>query len=216
MNQNKAAIFKAITNGNESAHQLKAGQIEATANSMLDSIAALQPPLPFDDIIESFRQRINSDKIAGSIESIDSIDHLPATISHYLSNHRLPADIALQPCDDLVNLDWGELNVRHHANSDELVAVTMGQWGIAETGSIVINSAKDSPVLLNFLASHHILVIYEKNILAMLEDYATKINSLSDYRIACLITGASGTTDIEGVLVNGAHGPEKLHIITIR
>ena len=28
-----------------------------------------------------------------------------------------------------------------------------------------------------------------------------------------LVTGASGTTDIEGVLVRGAHGPRSLHVV---
>jgi len=28
-----------------------------------------------------------------------------------------------------------------------------------------------------------------------------------------IITGASGTTDIEGILVRGAHGPRNLHIV---
>jgi L-lactate dehydrogenase complex protein LldG len=30
-----------------------------------------------------------------------------------------------------------------------------------------------------------------------------------------LITGASGTTDIEGSLVKGAHGPRDLHIVLV-
>jgi L-lactate dehydrogenase complex protein LldG len=31
----------------------------------------------------------------------------------------------------------------------------------------------------------------------------------------CLISGVSGTTDIEGVLIQGAHGPEVLHMIIV-
>ena len=87
---------------------------------------------------------------------------------------------------------------------------------VAPIGSVVIRSAADSPVLLNFLPSHHILVIAEKNIIANLEDFAIKTASISEQRMVCLVTGASGTTDIEGVLVNGAHGPEHLHIISVK
>ena len=216
MNRDKAAILRAISGGKKSTGDHRAEHIEAAASGMLDNIDELQPPLPFKDRIESFRHRINSDKIAASIESLDHFTDLPSAVASYLSEQRLPADIALQPCSTLVNLDWQAIKISHQAGSDQKVAVTLGQWGIAETGSIVINSAKDSPVLLNFLASHHILVIEEKNIFASLEDYATKIDSLNEYRMVCLITGASGTTDIEGVLVNGAHGPEHLHIVTIR
>lgn len=216
MNQNKSAILSAISKGNPLAGDQQAKDIESAASHMLDSIADLQPSLPIEDTVESFRQRISSNKIAATIESIDQIDDLPTAIAGYLAKQGLDADIVIQPCDRLVSLDWKGIRIRHQAGSDEPLAVTLGQLGIAETGSIVISSGSDSPVLLNFLASHHILVIEEKNIVASLEDCAPRINSLSDYRTVCLITGASGTTDIEGILVNGAHGPEHLHVITIR
>ena len=216
MNHNKATIFKSISNNEAISKASQADSIEAFANGLLDQIGSMQPPLPYADRVKCFHQRINSDKIAASIESIETIEHLPASIQCYLSNNQLAADIALQPTETLINLDLDAFNIKFKAGSNEQVAVTMGHWGIAETGSIVIHSAPDSPVLLNFLASHHIIVIHEKNILANLEDYAARIHSLNEHRMVCLITGASGTTDIEGVLVNGAHGPEHLHIITIK
>ena len=43
-----------------------------------------------------------------------------------------------------------------------------------------------------------------------LEDYAAQVRAEAAPRNVNLITGASGTTDIEGVLTRGAHGPRKL------
>ena len=216
MNNQKKAIFKAIENTETKNQVIDSETIELMAAQLLETSANLTPLLPVADKVESFHQRINSDKIAGTVESINRIEDLPAAVSIYISKHSLPMDIALQPTQTFTTLDWNAFKVRHQAHSDEKLAISLGQWGIAETGSVVINSAVDSPILLNFLPSHHILVIFEKNIVASLEDYAARPNRLNEQRTACLITGASGTTDIEGVLVNGAHGPEHLHIITIK
>ena len=80
-----------------------------------------------------------------------------------------------------------------------------------------MHSASDAPVLLNFLPAVHIVAVHASSIVAHLEDYAAAARRAGDPapRNACLITGASGTTDIEGNLVLGAHGPRELHIIVI-
>jgi L-lactate dehydrogenase complex protein LldG len=52
-------------------------------------------------------------------------------------------------------------------------------------------------------------------ILPHLEDYAEVAARTSVPRNAGLVTGASGTTDIEGSYVRGAHGPRFLHVIVI-
>ena len=50
---------------------------------------------------------------------------------------------------------------------------------------------------------------------AYLEDYAALLGRPAAPRNAILITGASGTTDIEGSYVRGAHGPGYLHVVLI-
>jgi L-lactate dehydrogenase complex protein LldG len=60
---------------------------------------------------------------------------------------------------------------------------------------------------------HHIVALRASTIVAYLEDYATQ--SCPSPRNANIITGASGTTDIEGSYVCGAHGPSFLHILRI-
>ena len=96
---------------------------------------------------------------------------------------------------------------------DEILAVGVALWGIAETGSLVFHSSPSSPVLNNFLPLHHIVLLHERDILAYLEDYAAAVRGQRPPRNANLITGASGTTDIEGSLVLGAHGPRYMHVV---
>ena len=52
-------------------------------------------------------------------------------------------------------------------------------------------------------------------ILPHLEDYAEAAAQTSAPRNAGLVTGASGTTDIEGSYVRGAHGPRFLHVVVV-
>ena len=151
MNQYKAAIFKAISNSQAATKPDLPDSIELQAGKLLDTPVSIRPPLPFSNPVESFQHRINSDKIAGSIESIASIEKLPGAVQRYLADQQLTTTIALQATDTLLNLNWNGFTLKHQADSDEQTAITMGHWGIAETGSVIISSAADSAVLLNFL-----------------------------------------------------------------
>jgi L-lactate dehydrogenase complex protein LldG len=75
------------------------------------------------------------------------------------------------------------------------------------------------PILLNFLPLYLIAVVAKSKVLHYMDDYALIANAIAKKgetpRNMCLISGVSGTTDIEGVLVQGAHGPERLHVIII-
>jgi L-lactate dehydrogenase complex protein LldG len=75
------------------------------------------------------------------------------------------------------------------------------------------------PILLNFLPLYLLAVIPESKVLHNMDEYALIANEIAKQgktpRNMCLISGVSGTTDIEGVLVQGAHGPEILHIIIV-
>ena len=67
----------------------------------------------------------------------------------------------------------------------------------------------------NFLPLHHIVLLRKADLLAYLEDYATLVAGQPMPRNVNLITGASGTTDIEGSLVLGAHGPRYMHVVLV-
>jgi L-lactate dehydrogenase complex protein LldG len=68
---------------------------------------------------------------------------------------------------------------------------------------------------MSFLPLHHICFIEAGRILPHLEDYAAAELGGPEPRNVNLITGASGTADIEGALVRGAHGPAFLHAVIV-
>ena len=187
--------------------------IAAEADALLAAPDEIRPRLVAPTLVEAFAIRATA--LGTTLDRIADFADLPAAVGRYLAAHGLAADVALQPASVLAGLDWQD--VRPHASlaADEAVAVGLARWGIAEGGSLVIHSAPDTPILLAFLPLHHILVLSARNLLAHLEDYAAVAAETDAPRNAVLITGPSGTTDIEGSYVRGAHGPGFLHVILV-
>ncbi len=133
----------------------------------------------------------------------------------YCGVHGLAQALALQPDPALERLDWSGFEIRRAIGGDETLAVARARWAIAETGTFVFHSGPQSPTLLSFLPQHHLCIIERARILGHLEDYANAERDAPAPRNVNLITGASGTADIEGALVRGAHGPGFLHAIIV-
>jgi L-lactate dehydrogenase complex protein LldG len=76
----------------------------------------------------------------------------------------------------------------------------------------VLETAPGAPMLPNFLCLHHIILLAADRIVPYLED---AVLPGAQPRAHYWITGVSGTTDIEGQYVRGAHGPRFLHVILV-
>lgn len=124
--------------------------------------------------------------------------------------------LALEQVPALTALGWGGVETHATIAPDEPVALGIALLGVAESGSLVVHSGAGTPILLSFLPLHHIAVLRETDLLAHLEDYAALLATMEVPRNAILITGPSGTTDIEGSYVRGAHGPGFLHVMLVR
>ena len=88
---------------------------------------------------------------------------------------------------------------------DELFAceagVTTAQWGIAETGTLVLESARERSRLLSLVPPIHVAVL-------------SASRQTASHAIT-LITGPSRTSDIELTLVVGVHGPQTVHVLLL-
>ena len=95
-------------------------------------------------------------------------------------------------------------------------AFTAVDWGIAETGTLVLKSAAEDIRLATMLAEVHIAVLAESCIVpdsAAIADHLNEILRDDSPSYTAFITGASRTADIERVLAIGVHGPQELHIL---
>ena len=196
--------------------EVDACRVTEEARGLLSDPAAIRPQLMANDLVEAFVTRATSAKLIGtSVDRIAQVSEFPGVAGRYLKAQGLPAELVLQPSPELQALDWSNFEIRSEMAPDERVGVGVARWGIAETGSLVFHSGKDTPILFNFLPLHHIVLVRASTVLAYLEDYSDAFAATGERqpRNVNIITGASGTTDIEGILVRGAHGPRNLHIV---
>ena len=187
--------------------------VAAEAAALLENPQATRPRLAAPDLAEAFALKATA--LGTTIDHVPDMAGVPAALRRYLDAHGLPPALALQPAAELAGLDWDGIATRPTLAPDEPVGLGLAVWGIAETGSLVIHSGPDNPILLAFLPLHHVMVLRRDHLLAHLEGYAAAMQGAAQPRNAILITGPSGTTDIEGSYVRGAHGPGFLHVILV-
>jgi len=119
----------------------------------------------------------------------------------------------LQPLRDRFEIAAGESLSR-----DELFAcdagVTTAQWGIAETGTLVLESARERSRLLSLVPPIHVAVLSTRCICESLGDALARVRQGASHAIT-FITGPSRTSDIELTLVVGVHGPQTVHVLLL-
>lgn len=193
--------------------QRPASAIAAEAAALLEGAEAARPRLAAPDLSEAFA--VKATAVGTTIDRVASMAEVPAAVRRYLDAHGLPAAVALQAGEPLSPLDWGGVATHREVVPDEPVGVGFAEHGVAESGSLVLHSGPENPILLAFLPLHHILVLRKDSLLPYLEDYAALRAGQPQPRNAILVTGPSGTTDIEGSYVRGAHGPGFLHVVMV-
>jgi len=108
-------------------------------------------------------------------------------------------------------------NLREHAATLH-TALTLADWGIAETGSLGLDSSSEDLRLATMLAETHNAVLPLSRLRldseALEEDLIRLMASPPSY--VAFITGASRTADIERILTIGVHGPQELHVLILK
>ena len=94
------------------------------------------------------------------------------------------------------------------------VGVTTAQWGIAETGTLVLESARERSRLLSLVPPIHVAVLSTRCICESLGDALDRVRRAASHAIT-FITGPSRTSDIELTLVVGVHGPQTVHVLLL-
>jgi len=102
--------------------------------------------------------------------------------------------------------------------ADFSAGITAVDFLVARTGSIVLSTATAGGRRLSVLPPFHIAIATAAQLVVSLDDALKTYHergepSRSSY--ATIITGPSRTSDIEKILVLGAHGPKRLAVIVV-
>ena len=94
------------------------------------------------------------------------------------------------------------------------VGVTRAQAGIAETGTLVLDSSVERNRLVSLVPPIHIAILDASRIYQTLAETLSALQSGEEVSPAItFITGPSRTADIELTLAIGVHGPQELYVI---
>lgn len=176
-------------------------------------VAPERPGVDEDALEAEFLARLALPSVSASHDAIATMADLPAAVARYLDAQGAAHSLCLPPDPRLSACDWRGFTLHAVAAPDEVAALAIARKGIAESGSLIFETSPQAPMLPNFLALHHIVLLAVQDIAAHLEDAPI---AGPQPRAHYWITGVSGTTDIEGTYVRGAHGPRYLHVILLR
>lgn len=168
------------------------------------------------DLVARFRDRALS--LSTSIEDVAALQELPAAIARYLGEKQLPNAAVCWP--EFAGLEWAAQGLQvaaRPARDSDLVGITGVFCAVAETGTLMMCSGKDTPAAASLLPETHIAVVSRSRIVAGMEDawdlLRRDVGSMP--RAVNFISGPSRTADIEQTVTLGAHGPYRVHLLLL-
>jgi L-lactate dehydrogenase complex protein LldG len=172
-----------------------------------------QPPV-IGDLLQNFKERCL--KLSSDVLETNDRTEIPNLVKHYLNERNLPLQGICWPA--LAPLPWtvAGLDIQSRpSNSLDAVGVTGAFCAIAETGTLMMLSSKDTPPSTSLLPETHIAILDPSRIVASMEDAWDLMRKefKQPPRAVNFISGPSRTADIEMTVTLGAHGPYRVLVI---
>ncbi len=164
-----------------------------------------------------------AERVNATVARVSGLAGVPREVARYLTKHNLPTMLRVAPGLGPPTIPWTTetlLTVEYgRADGDDSVGVSRAFAGVAETGTLVMLSGPDDPTTVNFLPPTNVAVIAAADIAGDYEDVWARVRAAGGKtvmpRAVNWITGPSRTADIEQMLLLGAHGPQRLHIVIV-
>jgi len=186
---------------------------EAVRSHMRAHPGSARPRMDCDPVAR-FRERALG--LASTVDEVDALGAVPAAVARYLRTHSMPLTAVCW--SGLAALDWRaagiEIAVREALDSD-LVGITETFCAIAETGTLMTLSGRDTPATVSLLPETHVAVVRKSRIVGGMEEAWQLMREEIGQppRAVNFISGPSRTADIEQTVTLGAHGPYRVHVI---
>ncbi len=228
-NEAKSAIFAAIRQNLavslpfdrvHEAHQVHKQKIAdlIAEDSFVENVPLVEVSGNGKSLTEKFRENLAA--VGGKVLIVKDINEAAAEIRKIiegLNANKIAASDASLIGEIVESLD-AKVEILRNANSSDLfecdLGITGAQFGIAETGTLVIESDKEFNRLASLIPPVHICVLETSKMRETLGEVLSELEkNLS--RSITFITGQSRTSDIELTLALGVHGPGELFVILI-
>jgi L-lactate dehydrogenase complex protein LldG len=163
-----------------------------------------------------FRERALG--LSSTVDEVETLAAVPAAVARYLEASGLPrAAVCWQ---ELSALDWSGAGIQieaREARDTDLVGITGAFCAIAETGTLMTLSGRETPATVSLLPETHIAVVRKSRIVRGMEEaWQLARDELGRLpRSVNFISGPSRTADIEQTVTVGAHGPYRVHVIVV-
>ena len=171
---------------------------------------------PAADSVAAFRERAEAS--SSTTDRVASLAEAPAAVARYLEAHGLPRSGCVWP--KLAVLDWrgaGLALEARAANGEDAIGVTGVFSAIAETGTLMLCSGRETPSTVSLLPETHVALVPVERVVPFMEDAwdlaRAELGQLP--RAVNFVSGPSRTADIEQTIVLGAHGPYRVHIVLV-
>jgi L-lactate dehydrogenase complex protein LldG len=156
--------------------------------------------------------------LASTVEEVDGLEAAPAAVARYLKAASLPLAAVCWP--EFAGLDWrgaGMSVEARAAREADLVGVTGAYCAIAETGTLLTVSGRDTPATASLLPETHVAIVSRSRIVRGMEEAWQLVREelKPPPRALNFISGPSRTADIEQTVTLGAHGPYRVHIVLV-
>jgi L-lactate dehydrogenase complex protein LldF len=174
---------------------------------------AKTPEAPMPNLVGRFTEELIA--LNGKIVICKEAD-LPGKIIALLREKNIDR---VQTWDQIPGLEETDLtkagiSVQDEADENIKSGITGALGGIAETGTLVIQSGEGQPLTASLLPKIHIAVLRASDIFPSLET-ALGLPEIATSPAVVLVSGPSRTADIEMTLTIGVHGPGELHVFVI-
>jgi len=164
-----------------------------------------------------------AEEVQATVARVGAFSAVPDEVARYVAAENLPAELvaALDPNLDVIPWEMRPLlRIRRgRAEAEDKVSLTPCHSAIAETGTLMLVSGRETPTTLNFLPDTHIVLVRRCQVVATYEDGFDRLRAERGTaklpRAINFITGPSRTADIEQHIELGAHGPRRLHIVLV-
>lgn len=173
------------------------------------------------DIFTLFKQRF--EELAGSVYLVGTEEECAMLVKDILVKRDVKSVAVTKVKQKLILelLDSG-IEVLRGGDARRLsyvdAGISLAEFAIAETGTIVEASHDDYERLVSSLPRIHLVILNLKDIVHTLEEASSRLKEI--YRrsgdsplVVTFISGPSRTGDIELRLIVGVHGPHEVHAI---